>query len=273
MSHFAILVVGDDVESQMEPYYETSEGEYAEFNWCGEEVQEGWDALTPEEKDEYDSIDEYAYRYFGYEQNIDGEYGYYSNPNAKWDWYEIGGRWTGKLKLKKGATGEVGSPGILTPDAKEGYVDSAYKKDIDFEGMRDEAGEAAASRYDLYAPFITPDFVPWDKAREMFEDIDKAREFYHGQETKQKIKELKDGFWVEIEDYMCSKEEYVARARANACVTFGLLMDGEWYERGEMGWWAVVFKEKERDRWTEEFNKLLDSVSDDTLITVVDCHI
>ena len=29
-------------------------------------------------------------------------YGYWENPNAKWDWYEIGGRWRRTLKLKNG---------------------------------------------------------------------------------------------------------------------------------------------------------------------------
>ncbi len=32
-------------------------------------------------------------------------YGYYNNPNAKWDWFEIGGRWAGSLKLKKERVG------------------------------------------------------------------------------------------------------------------------------------------------------------------------
>jgi hypothetical protein len=31
-----------------------------------------------------------------------GNYGYIHNPQAKWDWYQIGGRWTGLLKLQKG---------------------------------------------------------------------------------------------------------------------------------------------------------------------------
>lgn len=31
----------------------------------------------------------------------DGEE-YWENPNAKWDWFEIGGRWSGRLRLKSG---------------------------------------------------------------------------------------------------------------------------------------------------------------------------
>lgn len=43
----------------------------------------------------------------------DGEE-YWYNPDAKWDWYEIGGRWKDSLKLKSGK-----------------HVDSALVKDID----------------------------------------------------------------------------------------------------------------------------------------------
>ena len=50
-------------------------------------------------------------------------------------------------------------------------------------------------------------------------------------------------------------------------------MNGEWHERGKMGWWACVSNEKDEDVWFSEFNKLIDSLPDDTLLTIVDCHI
>ena len=59
--------------------------------------------------------------------------------NPKWDWYQLGGRWTGFFKLKEGREGALGSPGILTEPAEDGWVDGALKGDIDFEGMRDAA--------------------------------------------------------------------------------------------------------------------------------------
>ena len=37
------------------------------------------------------------------------------NPNSKWDWYEVGGRWHGMLLLKPGKKGSRGSPGLMTP--------------------------------------------------------------------------------------------------------------------------------------------------------------
>jgi len=40
---------------------------------------------------------------------------------------------------------------------------------------------------------------------------------------------------------------------------------------GEMGWWAIV--SNENHNWDLEFTKMFDSLPDDTLISVYDCHI
>lgn len=49
--------------------------------------------------------------------------------------------------------------------------------------------------------------------------------------------------------------------------------DGKWYERGEMGWWAVVTNEKSSDDWDTEFYKMVEELDDDVVVTLVDCHI
>lgn len=59
------------------------------------------------------------------------------NPNSKWDWYEVGGRWHGMLLLKPGKKGSRGSPGLMTPAS--GNYDAAYAADIDFEQMRKQS--------------------------------------------------------------------------------------------------------------------------------------
>ena len=79
-------------------------------------------------------------------------------------------------------------------------------------------------------------------------------------------------FW-DADEFLMSKEDYVKEYRDSAIATFAVLKDGVWYERGEMGWWGCVSDEKEKDAWNAEVSKLIDSVSDDTRITVVDCHI
>lgn len=54
---------------------------------------------------------------------------------------------------------------------------------------------------------------------------------------------------------------------------FAVVKDGKWYERGKMGWFAVVTEEKDKDVWNEEVKQLLASLPPDTLLTMYDCHI
>ena len=68
-----------------------------------------------------------------------------------------------------------------------------------------------------------------------------------------------------------TREQYLARCGMPS--TFAVVKDGRFYERGEMGWWAVVIDEKDPEAWDKEFWKLLENVSDETMLSVVDCHI
>lgn len=49
--------------------------------------------------------------------------------------------------------------------------------------------------------------------------------------------------------------------------------EGKWYEKGEMGWFGSVHDEMSDELWYSEFAKLLDGVSEDTILSVYDCHI
>jgi hypothetical protein len=54
--------------------------------------------------------------------------------------------------------------------------------------------------------------------------------------------------------------------------TFAFLdLDGEWHERGNMGWFGMVSDEK--DDWEDTYANLLDKVPDDAWLVVVDVHI
>jgi hypothetical protein len=52
-----------------------------------------------------------------------------------------------------------------------------------------------------------------------------------------------------------------------------VLKDGEWHERGSMGWFGCVSDEKDKEDWFKQVSDLIDSLPDDTLMTVCDCHI
>jgi len=50
----------------------------------------------------YATFEEFCQAHHGYKGRDEktGKYGYWENPNAKWDWYQLGGRWNGFFKMK-----------------------------------------------------------------------------------------------------------------------------------------------------------------------------
>lgn len=128
-----------------------------------QEYEAKWEYEPSKEK--YPTIDEFAKEYFGY-RKVNGRYGYMSNPNAKYDWYSEGGRWSGYLTNKEGKTTDCE---LLTE-------------------------------------------VDWDKTDTPF----------------------------------CFVND-----------------NGEWIERGQMGWFAMVANEKKKETWDEEFKAYVQSLLND----------
>lgn len=48
---------------------------------------------------------------------------------------------------------------------------------------------------------------------------------------------------------------------------------GRWDERGEMGWWAIVSNEKDKDDWENQYRNFVASLDKDITVTAIDCHI
>lgn len=224
-----------------------------------------------------------------------------TNPNKKWDGYQVGGRAHGFFKMKPNRVGLLGEPGLQSmnrdyrPPQKD-RADQAFKGAIDFEAMRAEGAEQAAQEYDAYkmaTEGLSP-LVAWDdmmvkhgvgdnsdwktltkeQKDERRELLDAARDAYHNQPILKAMRKYDETRWLDA-DLMQqhTRESYIERGRKRAVLTFAVLKDGQWYEKGKMGWWACVSDAKDEDVWADEFNKLLDSTSDDTLLTIVDCHI
>lgn len=353
MSHFSVLVIGNNIEDQLQPFHEfectgtddqyvqdvdrTEEAlaDYAEatvtrfrapdgtlhdpydhrgnykpeFSREGEHgrkerfVPAGWEEVEVTAKD-HEPAAKWISGYYGWsvltvgnEPREEHKYGRIevdadgniircidrTNPNKKWDWWQVGGRWSGVLKLKDGAKGATGKPGLMGSRFAEGAdrVDQARKGDIDWQGMRDQAAEKAGAGWDKVRAVTgdLDDLIPWQKMREEVHagDITTARAAYSAQRAIEAISEAskndRDLVWITLEDFTCTRDEYMQRAADSAGVSFALLMDGKWYERGEMGWWACVSNEKDKDEWNRQFHQLIDGLHDDTMLTVVDCHI
>ena len=204
-----------------------------------------------------------------------------TNPNSKWDYYTVGGRWMGYFKLKEGAGGALGRPGVFDNVADAGTADVLRKGDIDWEGMRRDAGAEAGARYDEVRKTAgdLEGFKPWSEFYAKVEtgtlDIETARKEFHAQPQMQRLDANRDlhFFFDKLENYLVPRETFVAAAERRAGVPFAIVKDSKWYERGSMGWWGMVSNEEDMDTWVTKFWELIDGLPDDTIITVVDCHI
>lgn len=208
-------------------------------------------------------------------------YGYWENPNAKWDWYLIGGRWSGFFLPKAGASGEVGSPSWGN-ETTSGRVDRIRKGDVDFETLYAEAERKARDEADIVRSLVGdqpipawPDYLAKREAEGV--SIDAVRKEYNDIPAVRTLNEapaLRDRLFFDDPGsryFGGDLERFVRTRRLGAIVTHAVLLDGKWYERGKMGWWACVSNPSAD--WPEKFAELLAGLPDDALLTVVDCHI
>lgn len=200
-----------------------------------------------------------------------------TNPNAEWDWWVVGGRYSGLLKVKPGARGQLGKKGVLGSCISDGpgRADVATKRDIDFDGMRDEAGDQAAARWDRASTGrLGLTWLPWPQVREKHPgNIDAARVEYHAQPGVKATQEAMDNPWDGVDEYLADRDEYIQAARDRAISTYAIVKDSQWHAKGEMGWWGMSNDKITQSEWNLRINELLDGLPDDTLLTVVDCHI
>ena len=146
----------------------------------------------------------------------------------------------GYFRLKEGAEGKLGEPGVGDNEAPEGTADIIRKKDIDFEGM--------------------------------INDIKKEREkiWDSAQEDLKNGKKPSLGIFSSF-DPSISREDFVNKTSGIA--PYSILLHGEWISRGKMGWFGCSKDEISAEEWDKKFMDIVEKEDDDTMFTVVDCHI
>lgn len=285
MSHFTVMVIGPNPEDQLAPFHEF---ECTGFNdKYVQDVDKTQELLDLMSGDEPMSLED-ALGDHGFEERTisegetpdtdgDHKYGYAvldasgklvkaidrTNPNAKWDWYRLGGRWSGFLLQKNGKK-----------------VDSAFKKDIDFALMAERAKTKAIDQYnDLAKQFggeIPKIDIFWSQmlADKSFTDHQVRRDAYWAQPAMAKMKELKiDSYHTDLEDYQCTAEEFGNRAADKSIATYALIVDSKWYAKGEMGWFGMSTGDCDQSEWNAKVREMIEGIPDDTLISIYDCHI
>ena len=309
MSHYTLLVIGEgDLEDLLAPYDENMEITPYKAYWDTDDHKR-WEQILRDPKNSSgggysgakllkgdgpsleDVASAYNARYSeGNEDKVfvdDGGIYQWStyNPQSKWDWWQLGGRWAGYFHAKPGASGEFGEPS-WGGSSEDGDADAIRKGDIDVARMRNEAGDRAAKWWrqadELLGVFLPADSWETVLARHTdldgTTDIEAARNDYADQPRVQAMKEkgqalvgmMDDG----IDSYQLGLDEYVRQSRAAALAPYAYLLDGEWHAPGKMGWFGISSeRDAERVRFYDEFNELFDALPDDTLLRLLDLHI
>lgn len=246
MSHFTVAVITEEKPTEehlakiLEPFNEaTEEPEYIEWHSETDEIVKGF-AENAEHREKYKTVERFAHEYHGCKGSDPERWGYFFNPNAKWDWWVIGGRWLGDLLPKPGVTDYLtGRSGVGGNEpGLDGGVDSLKIENIDFDMM-------LKGQQDNYAKY-------WDNT---FEKREKDPENYRP--------------WGE-DPLETPRDEYIATAPA--LITFAILdKNGEWIQRGQMGWWGMHTNDTED--WESQYKGWLAQLNPDDWLTILDCHI
>lgn len=207
------------------------------------------------------------------------------NPESKWDYWRIGGRWKDYFIAK------AYEPGLIFGDRswdspkpthiRERRCDGARIERLDFEAMRTEAERKAAKRYSEWEKVAAkhPPARGWDHFVGLVEagalPIDTARREYREQPL---IAEWdRRGEWGDcpVTEFLPPREEYLAIARCGAVPAYALVtLDREWIAPGRMGWFGMSTDGPgDREGYHAAVNQYLDQTNPATLLVVLDCHI
>jgi hypothetical protein len=308
MSHFSVMVITptkpseDDLANILQPWHEYEctdiEDEYVVEVDVTNDVKGGME----EELKNGMTLAEAAEQWTGGYVR-EGRAYKKTNPNKKWDWWQLGGRFSGLLAANYdpntdpknietcficGGTGvrEVGKNGCngcngtgkstKWPTNWKVVGAQCRRGELELEALRNyrEAGELR--EYDKWQRIIDGRELPdWETLVEKNnKDYTKAREEFGNHPV---IKELYEKGWhsfsYPLEDLQLAREQISENARADAVCTYALVKDGQWFQRGEMGWWGMSRDEMDRNEWRTKVAVLLDEMDTDHWISIVDCHI
>ena len=200
--------------------------------------------------EQYESLDVFAKEYHSYKKNIDGKYGYFSNPNSKWDWWVVGGRWSGSLIAKEDANfsfddyrpvkeetspysndNRVTAAAATLMDKSKMRFDSLPLKDVDFAAMSGKTREDLEQFWEDWVEQKNPD----------------------KEEFRQTWGLYKPEYYVELYK---TKEAYVEHQLK--WKPYAILHETKgWLEPGPMGWFGLSHETAEG---IEDFGKHLNDI-------------
>ena len=222
---------------------------YPTKHYCGKYYKLKEDVIPREVPlNELYDFEYYCEEVCGY-QKVDGRYGYWHNPDAKWDWYSYGGRWNGMLRLKPGGTGTYGEDGVFGHMHEDDgvHVSEAAIKDIDFSPDKD----------------VYEQSLRWWQVIVEGAPLEEGEEEYHSfYKTEYLLERYGNG------------ENYATENAAFS--TYAVLTpDGIWHEPGRMGWWGIscASSDEESSWYANYYDAFIKNADPDDILTIIDCHI
>ncbi len=236
--------------------------------------------------------------------HVDGEGRAYElttyNPDSKWDWYSIGGRWSGHFLARTDLTAEQHRQLINPQEEDDESDDPGMRCDggpvglLDLAGMRTKGRHAATAAYDTWTSVVagTPPVRDWAGFQERHladptgYPIRTAREDFFDQ-PRIKAVQAHDaahpaealGGWSGVtdvvEEFQLGHRDYLDLCTGQAVLGHALLrLDRQWVEPGRMGWFGVsTDTAADRLEYTRAATAYLDDLGPHTVLVSVDCHI
>lgn len=218
-----------------------------------------------------------------------GAYGYMHNPNAKWDYWRVGGRWRGQLLIKRGSTDwklsevpwEYGPEWHKGPvPGSETEVDVCRVASIDIERVeataRDKANEFWAQVDQLLSGH---DFPVFEGPRETLLalgilDCADTGELPAVTYWKQKWDHDRDRYDFIAEKPSREKFDERVLAHLNPIRPWAFVDEKGWHSKGRMGWFGMGDDTPESNQeHAQSFMNWLKSGDQNDWIVVTDCHI
>lgn len=220
-----------------------------------------------------------------------------TNPNKRWDWYVVGGRYCGRIRIKNNlphhnagtVEGELGTHEAVhgRDSSRDEGVDSAQVCDIDFDGTRaakcadrtEQWNKAAAD----YAQNPLGDLSFADALRKWHALVERAKAERGDSRLREVLEELDKETWSHMCGYtgfdygipegVFTLEDWLAQTPSLTSYAF-LLPNGQWVSNGEMGWFGMTHGEECSDNeWDKKCGELFASLKPEQYVTMVDCHI
>lgn len=315
MTHFTILVCADDpdeLDNLLAPYDEnletTPRRDYEEGDpqdhWAVKNLrEEGWLGSADEPLTWMAVAEAFNARYYSdgdgekllLDEEFPGDPRAYTmttyNPDSKWDWWTIGGRWRGHFRYKPGFAEDVLNAdtgpsksgfGFDPPTISALHCDGGRKRALDLAGTRDEAEhKARESMAKWQAVTAGLEGKPWGHFTAMAGyaesyTIEQARKDYHDQPIVRALQDTDFRWWDDpIARFSRPLEDVVAEARCKAVPGYALVRrDGTWLAPGRMGWFGMSSDDAAgRLAYQDAASAYIDGLPDDAWLIMVDAHI